>query len=381
MRKLSADYLFTLETEPIKEGVVIIDDQGLVLDVLTTRENTDNIEIFEGILCPGMINSHGHLELSHLKGKLPRDTGMVNFILSVQAFRNAGPAFVQQAMREAEEELYLQGTVAMGDISNTDSTFEMKAAGRLNYHTFLECVGFTPGNAGLVFEKAEALRRLAPGRSSLSPHAPYSVSAPLFRLLAESGQEIMSIHNQESLAENEFYQLGTGDFRRLYQTFGLDIAEFKPYGKNSLPVYAPWMGKAKTLMVHNTYTTAEDLKSLDTGHVYAFCLCPAANLYIENKLPDIPLLAGSGWPLVLGTDSLASNDRLDLLSEMHLIQQQFPEFSLETMLGWACKNAALFFNWSELGSIAVGKKPGIVQITGLQAGFRIGTESRSVRIG
>lgn len=380
MRKLTADYLFTLERPPVKEGVVIIDDRGRVLDVLESRENAGDLEVFDGILCPGMINSHGHLELSHLKDKLPRHTGLVDFIIGVQAFRNTDNELVQQAISEAEHGLYAQGIVGMGDICNTADTFDLKSRGRIRYHTFLECFGFTPQNAGLVLERAQVLKEKVSGQSSINPHAPYSVSEPLFKSITEAEPGLLSIHNQECRAENEFYQSASGDFERLYKTFGIDISAFQPFGRNSLPVYAAWLGRQKKLLVHNTFTVAADLSSLSSEDHFTFCLCPGANLFIENRLPDIPMLVRSGWPLVIGTDSLASNDQLNLVHEMYLIQHAFPEITLGTLLGWASRNAAAFFGWDDLGSMSAGKSPGIVQITGLAPNLKLGPDSRSKRI-
>lgn len=379
MRKLSADFLFTLDRAPIEQGVVILDDQGYILDVLSSREGTADIEVVQGVLCPGFINAHGHLELSHLQGKLEKRTGLVNFILAILALRNSEPERILPALQEAEHELYKQGVVGMGDISNSADSFGMKSGGKLRYHTFLECLGFMPERAAQVVENAKLLKAEAPGSCSLSPHAPYTVSEELFRSISASETGILSIHNQESLAENEFYKDGSGDFARLYHTLGMDTGFFRGFGTNSLPAYSAWLGDQKKLLVHNTFTTALDLEALNGGAGYALCLCPGANLYIEGTLPDIPLLISSGWPLLLGTDSLASNDQLSMLSEMYLVQQAYPGISLETMLGWACRNGAEFFNWSEFGTLAKGKRPGIVHLTGLDREFRLSAESRSYR--
>lgn len=380
MRKLSADFLFTLDAAPMEKGVVILDDKGLVLDVLSSREGIDDLEVVDGLLCPGFINAHGHLELSHLQGKIEKNTGLVNFILAVLALRKADPGLILAAIQKAERQLYVQGVVGMGDISNSADSFAIKSASKLRFHTFIECLGFNPERAAQVLENAKQLQADAPGTSSLSPHAPYTVSEVLFKALNKAEPGLLSIHNQESPAENEFYKDGSGDFAGLYKTLGMDLDFFRGFGDNSLPVYSAWLGNQKKLLVHNTFITARDLEALKSGIGYAFCLCPAANLYIEGVLPDIPLLMNSGWPVLMGTDSLASNDQLNMLSEMYLIQQLYPGISLETMLGWACKNGAEFFGWSDLGTITKGKIPGIVQIEGLDAEFRLRPESSSTRI-
>ena len=80
MRYLSADIIYPLHRAPIKEGVLVLDD-GVVVDLLESREGLENLEIFEGFLCPGFVNTHCHLELSHMLGKLPEQTGLPDLLL------------------------------------------------------------------------------------------------------------------------------------------------------------------------------------------------------------------------------------------------------------------------------------------------------------
>ena len=86
MRFLSGDYIFPLHQEPIKKGVIQINQNGRIIDLFKYREdvNRDNLEVFSGILCPGFVNSHCHLELSHLKGSVKQEKGLINFIKKIQ---------------------------------------------------------------------------------------------------------------------------------------------------------------------------------------------------------------------------------------------------------------------------------------------------------
>jgi cytosine/adenosine deaminase-related metal-dependent hydrolase len=94
-----------------------------------------------------------------------------------------------------------------------------------------------------------------------------------------------------------------------------------------------------------------------------WCLCPNANRYIENTLPNIPLLLQANCTITLGTDSLASNHQLSLISEIQTIHQAYPEIPLSEMLHWATINGAKALNRSsQLGSFEIGKKPGLVLI-------------------
>ena len=199
---------------------------------------------------------------------------------------------------------------------------------------------------------------------SIVPHAPYSVSAELFQELAEyagSQDGPLSIHNQETADENAFFEQKTGGFLSLFEFLGQDIGFYQPSGKTSLQTYLPLLSPAlKTLLVHNTYTSAADIAYATGIHPNLYwCLCPHANLYIENMLPDVDMLRAAGLRITLGTDSLASNDGLSILSEMNLLQKRF-NVPVEELLKWATFNGAEFLGIEErFGSFENGKQPGI----------------------
>jgi cytosine/adenosine deaminase-related metal-dependent hydrolase len=142
---------------------------------------------------------------------------------------------------------------------------------------------------------------------------------------------------------------------------GQDISFFKPSGKTSLQTYLPLLSTdVKTLLVHNTYTSAADVTYATSIHPNLYwCLCTNANLYIENMLPDVNMMRAAGLRITLGTDSLASNDSLSILSEMNLLQERF-DVPTEELLKWATFNGAEFLEIDRrFGSFELGKQPGI----------------------
>ena len=178
---------------------------------------------------------------------------------------------------------------------------------------------------------------------------------------------LLTIHNQETAAENEFFENGTGDFLRLYQQMGIDISFFKPTGKTSLQTWLPYFTKAQSIiLVHNVCTSEEDLEFIKlqtpNSKLQTFlCLCPNANLYISNMLPDVNMLMQHTDNIVLGTDSLASNDQLSILAEMKTLQQNCKDLDLETLLKWSTINGARALQLDKrLGSFEKGKQPGII---------------------
>jgi cytosine/adenosine deaminase-related metal-dependent hydrolase len=383
MKSFRADYVFPVYADPVKNGIVTVDDLGKIISVTDYHNPPDGpIEQLSGIICPGFVNTHCHTELSHLKEKIKPGNGLVSFIKDIQSFRNSDPKLVEDAIELADKEMYDNGIVAVGDISNANFSIPMKAKSKLYYHTFVEAFGFLPQNAEDVFNKALALlNEFKPMPSSITPHAPYSVSKDLFKLIkkyCEDGQNLISIHNQETEDENKFYRYKLGGFLDLYEHFGIDISYFKPQARNSMQSIIPLLtNKQNILLVHNTCTNLKDIYFIKRfDRKINWCFCPNANLYIEGKLPKIELFVDQGFNITLGTDSLASNKSLCILSEMRTIQKKFPAISTQLLIEWGTLNGAEFLGIDEdKGSLQPGKTPGLNLITGLD-GLKLTPESK-----
>ncbi len=363
------------------DSVLVVSEEGIVQSVVPASEAGEGVEYHRGMHNPGFINCHCHLELSHLKGVITKKTGLLDFLMTVIRQRNqpqvasnpsrgylrairsalrpvrsrppagapplpgtpsagaADPVFqeyIGRCITAAEQEMVDDGIVAVGDICNTTDTLFQKAAGRLYYHNFIETVGFIEATARERFDNGKRVydafaAQETGGNSSIVPHAPYSVSPALFRLIAAfPGNRRLSIHNQESEAENEFYRSGQGDFLRLYQEMGLDVSFWQGTGKTSLESCLPYFNDDQSLiLVHNVATSDEDLAFAaalrpmptpkpDKEQIYVssaasgvyYCLCPNANIYIGERLPDPDLyttrkqFASSSvpiaWPRIAG---------------------------------------------------------------------------------
>ncbi len=384
MKSFRADYVFPVYADPIKNGIVTVDDQGKIIAVTdSNKPPSGHVQQVSGIICPGFVNTHCHTELSHLKDKVKPKGGLVNFIKDIQSLRNADQQQVLDAIAKADQEMYDNGIVAVGDISNTNNSVAMKKQSKLYYHTFVETFGFLPEKAAEVFEKALALlNEFKPGSCSVTPHAPYSVSKELFKLIKKhsdtNDENLLSIHNQECEDENKFYRYKLGAFLELYEHFGMDISYFKPQARNSVQSIIPLLSnKQKVLLVHNTCTNLKDIYFIKRfDRKINWCFCPNANLYIEGRLPKIDLFVDQGFNITLGTDSLASNSKLCILSEMRAIQQKFPSISLPRLVEWGTRNGAEYLGIDdEKGTLEAGKTPGLNLISGLD-GFKITPETK-----
>lgn len=370
-KKFKADQIFT-GTEILPDNFILITDKnGVVENIVDAKDAGDAIEHFEGLITPGFINCHCHIELSHLKGKINPHTGLVDFVQQVMKKRFAAEEEKQAAMQQAEKEMYHKGVVAVGDICNTTDSIALKQQNRLHWHNFIEVSGFINATAEKRLREMKELAEQFPFPKSLSPHAPYSVSATLFALLNEvTLGQITTIHNQESEEENKLYNNKTGSFLQLYRQLGIDIAGFNSTGKNSLPSWMPYFNSQQSIiLVHNTFTSEADVcfekqyTSASSLHTY-YCLCPTANYYIEKKLPSVGILQEYDRTIVLGTDSYASNTQLDILEEIKILRKYHPLIPLQTFLQWATLNGARALQMQHiLGSFEKGKKPGVVHIT------------------
>jgi len=345
----------------LKDATLIVREDDAIEDI-SFEVHEDAIPL-EGVLAPGFINCHCHLELSHFKGLIPEGTGMTEFLLSVINIRKSGLPYIRQAAEQAEQEMAASGIVAVADICNGTDTLTQKKYSGIYYHNFIETMGLEESLARKTMEKAleyyREFDRLFPGRTSIVPHAPYSVSRELFKLISERKPDLISMHNQESRDEMELFQTGKGDMLKLLNAIG--IREFSSGKANSLQFAYPFLEAAGTvILVHNTFADEESIALTNNSKTY-WCLCPNANLYINKVLPPVNLFRKQGVKIVVGTDSLASNHQLNMLSELSSIAKEYTEISLEEMLRWITINGAEALGIQEwYGSFEKGKKPGMV---------------------
>lgn len=364
---ISANIVYPVAAAPLKNGVIVLQADGTIVNVLSQQEakalNIKNIQHYEGALVPGFVNTHCHLELSHLFKKIPQHTGLIGFIKQILALRQQPEKTILEAMRMADAEMFANGIVAVGDIANQLISKAVKQQSKIYYHTFVELFGFNKPAEPIMAEGLQLKKDFYPLKASVVPHAPYSVPATLFKAIAANTQtdDILTIHNQETRAENEFFEAGNGAFEAFLGDVNV-LDKERVAGQSAIHYHLPKLPKhVNTLLVHNTFTSAQDLAFATQIHPKLYwCLCPNANLYIENNLPAQHLLQSENIAITLGTDSLASNHQLSILAEMQTLQEK-RNVSFEQTLLWATLNGAKFLGIeAQYGSFEAGKKPGII---------------------
>ncbi|HLN20229.1 MAG TPA: amidohydrolase family protein [Bacteroidales bacterium] len=386
MRRFSAQYVITNSGPVLKRAIISVDEEGRIVGVEDTGGNLPeerNIEFYNGIIVPGFVNCHCHLELSHLGKSIPEGTGLLNFIEHVRNNRSLSAENIISAAEAEDKAMYRRGISLCADICNTADTFQLKTTSLVKYHNFIELFGIDPSGAGKRINEALQLIDEAGKKglnATLTPHSFYSVSAELFNLLLiKAGKnKISTIHFMESPHERQYLLNNSGPIPSSYLRWGLLKSKTHPADYKTLLRQLP----GTLILVHNTFIDQEDINlAKERGNIF-FCLCPVSNNFIENSKPPIDMLIKNGCDLVIGTDSLASNRKLDIMSEMISLQLSFPELIITDMVRWATINGAVALNEEqEFGAIEIGKKPGLVLIENADLqNMKLLPESASTRL-
>jgi aminodeoxyfutalosine deaminase len=390
MKRFSAHYIFTGRGAPLKQGIITTAGDGTIIKVEERGEGspeTQSVQFFNGIILPGFVNTHCHLELSHMKGTIPEGTGLPEFLTKVRTTRQFEEPEILSAAKKADTFMYDEGIVLCADICNTDNTFGIKKSSRILYISLIEEFGIDPEKAQKRMYEAGQLTAAAEKagiKYFFVPHSAYSMSKPLLRMIREAGAKnrVTSIHFMESESEILFLRDKTGPLADSFRSSGLFPSQPDLPESHISAITEGITSSGNLILVHNTFADRETVKEINKrGNTY-WALCPRSNLYIENKLPPVEMLSELQCDIVLGTDSLSSNHSLSILEEMKVIQEAFPRISLGEIITWATSNGARALDEDEtFGSIEPGKKPGLLLIEDLDLQkIKLVKESRVKRL-
>ena len=392
IRRIAASFVYTLDAdEPIKNGYVEYDAaDGRIVAV---GECGPDDEVLPGAIVPGFVNSHCHIELSHLHGKFRKGTGMAGFIDQINALRDwAGADVKARLTQEWMDKMWKDGVSAMSDISNDDSSFKVKSPHKLYTRTFLEVFGSEPEMCEGVMADVTALKSVADAEgidAAPTPHSCYTMSPQLLSASSAAGLEsgYLSYHSQESQEEEDLLISGSGAMYENRKRSGMSTPPVT--GESSLKYFIDRLAAAKPapydehiLLVHNVCLKQDDIDAAKKvmNNVY-WAICPLSNIFIHNALPPVPLMRRNGLAITVGTDSLSSNDDLDMVKELVCIRQNFSEIPMNEILVWACLNGARFLSKEKaLGSLTPGKTPGIVFVSNVDENGSFTSESKSERV-
>jgi cytosine/adenosine deaminase-related metal-dependent hydrolase len=316
-------------------------------------------DLGQGVLMPGLVNAHTHLELSFLAGQVPPRGDFVAWIRQLVLDRKGPDPQTAANMALAAAQASAQGGVCLaGDISNTGRAQEAWQRAGISALTFWEGLG-----SKQIGPEAESLNwqdglLIA---DAMAAHAPYSVPAPRIKLLKSRADQLpFCMHLAESVAEMEFFT-GTGEQGERLAEFltmrGVDLAQLELCGQTPLE-HLMNLGviDANTLLVHGVQLKGDEIARLaETGA--SFCICPRSNLGLTAKMAKVPEMLKAGVNLALGTDSLASAPDLSLWAEMKTLLKHYPQLKPGTVLEMATIGGAKALGQEEsFGSLLPGKK-------------------------
>jgi len=348
MKRFSAQYIITNSGPVLKRAIISTEDDGTIISVDDTGgdlKETNSVEFYNGIIIPGFVNCHSHLELSHLKGVVAQNSGLGVFIDHIRSSRAISSDRILSSASSADKDMYNSGISLCADICNTSDTFLIKGESKIRYISLLEVFGIDPDKASGRMEEIIRVSQKAEEMNlpfSLVPHSTYSVSLTLFRTLLGMSMKnkVTSIHFMESAGEKEFLVNKSGPLMISYRKSGLLPSTLETVKDHAAAVLNEVTGSGNLILVHNTFADRHTIRSVMKRKNLYWCLCPGSNAYIETSIPPVNLLLEEGCEIVIGTDSLASNIKLDILGELIALQSDFPDLAVEDLVRWATLNGA-----------------------------------------
>ncbi len=390
MKYFSAQFVFTNFGPPLKRPIICTTDDFSIVNIEETGGDLiekNNIEFYNGIITPGFVNCHCHLELSYLKNELPTGNGLSGFICELNEKRINIIKDKEKLAQKADKEMRDAGIVLCADICNSSLTFELKKGSKIEYINLIEVFGIDHHKAEQKIKEALALAEFSKLYGlpyNITPHSVYSLSLPLFRMIKELSRHnaLTSVHFLESKEEITFLEKHSGLLMDAYKNFLPPDEDPITVKDHITAILEETTRSGNLILVHNTFIEKKHIEALKGRANLYYCLCPNSNFLLEGKLPPVMLMADEGCDIVIGTDSLASNSKLNILAEMKTLQQHFPALSLETLVRWATLNGARVLSATDrFGSIVPGKRPGLILIKDLDLiNLKLLPESKAIRL-
>ncbi len=333
---------------------------GKLADLQQVYQNIEHIPC-SGVFMPPLVNAHIHLELSHMS-HVPRPSPgqkMTDWIEALLILREGEQKdHVLACMQGVIREQYDSGCILLADIGNRLDREGVTKEGRPEILSLLEFLGPTRQ----AVQHALSVLKPLDTQNAVTAHAPYSTTGELISHLKKislSTQTLFSIHVAESGDEIEFLSQGTGSFRDFLEKRGAwdGSFPFEKRGEKGAAYYLDKLGvlDSRTLCVHCVHLTEEEIRLL-AGRKASVCLCPGSNRYL--RVGSAPLEEMLKYDLLpaIGTDSLASNENLDMWREMQLLVEEHPRVAPSTILAMATLGGArALLREDEFGTLAPRK--------------------------
>jgi cytosine/adenosine deaminase-related metal-dependent hydrolase len=357
---LSGRWIFPASAAPLERGTIAI-EAGRVVAVESRGVRTPDQDLGNVAIIPGLVNAHTHLDLSGLRGKVPLGPDFIGWLKSIIDHRRAQtPDQILADARQGLEESLRFGTTLLGDISADGATWPLLENAPCWSVLFRELLGLPVQRTMSARREAERWIRDHPDgercRTALSPHAPYSVHQALIRAGGDAGVP-QTIHLAETRAELELLEMHSGPFVDFLRE--LDVWEEDGLAPSPEWIVAQAARSPFALFAHCNYLSPDMLIPANTSIVY----CPRTHAAFGHSPHPFREFLARGVRVALGTDSLASNPDLDVLTEACFIHDRYPDFSGEQLLQLATLSGAEALGCAqETGSLEPGKWADLVAV-------------------
>ena len=335
MRRLSADWLIQVSEPPVANGAVLIGDDGRIIaagpsTAVPAPPDTPLEHFARSVLLPGLVNAHTHLELTGIRADAPAE----DFPAWIRSIRQLKEKRTVDEYREAAKDgvraCWAAGVTTIADTGDSGSVIEALAELGGSGVAYQEVFGPHPEQLSVSLRQLEArVDRLGAFtgprvKLGVSPHAPYTVSGPLYRATAEMAGRLelpIAVHVAESRAESALIATGAGPFGDAWRARGIPLPDDVRHLATPLAIRSPirWLEAfgvlgPDTLCIHAVQTDAGDLAVMTRREV-AIAHCPLSNSSHHHGEAPLGAYLAAGLRVGVGTDSAASVGETDLFAE------------------------------------------------------------------
>ena len=365
---LRAKYVMPNSRTIIENGAVAIQGSKIVdIGLYPTIRNSGTSlihDLGEAVLIPGLVNPHTHLDLTNSADSIQRTPKFTDWIFQIVGKRN--PSTIEPSVREGVQQSLAGGATTVGDIDGTGESAQILRDTPIRKVVFFEVLGFSGERAAMGLTRLATYVGSPPAPDllltpALSPHAPYSTSADIYRQCVMAGLSICT-HIAETREELEFLSSGTGAFLDYLETFGISTAEWQPPQLTPMQ-YMETLGilRKDSLLVHCNYLTDKDVATLAESSA-SVVFCPRSHHYFYHTDHPVLQLVESGINVAIGTDSLASNWSLSLLDELKFLARAQPCIRPETLFDMVTCNGAKALGLAQVGRLEKGWQADVIAV-------------------
>lgn len=363
---ITADWVVPVASPPIRDGAIHVRGSqiaavGLAEDLKLETGDTDIHEYPGCIAMPGLVNAHTHLALSCLRGHVPPQPFAEWIRWIPVAWRALDDDDIAASISYGASRCIMSGTTVVGDIAYGPESIAIAGDAGLGGAFFWELLGMDAADIEQKLYDADfpsdpAAMCSTRSRCGLSPHAPYTSGPDLIRKLhsrAVAQGSAFAIHHAESDAEVQLLRDGTGPLADLAQRLAHG---FEAPGVSATMYLAELGALEGSVLIHCTKVHPADMPVI-ARRAAGVVLCPRSNEYLRNGAPPAWRLAGARVRLALGTDSLASNDDLDLFEEARTLGRHEPRFAAQRLVEMLTMDGAAVLGLSDqFGTLEPGKQ-------------------------